>query len=450
MIFPPRLKALFFKGRYVFIFLLLACVFTLFIGSSALFLRFAMQRYCVKVVEKSLANLIETRKPTFLVTGKRAPSESTRDLLFVRLIKEGDEVYFSENPELYEKLRSLVFSGEARSLVWVSLDEKNAPGDWVILTMKIQDSVIVQGGRRFPEMLALYRNVQLWMLCFIGISILTAFACSLIMKKSMQTMLSAVTRRLKSSGTRVDDEYIVHEADELYSQIEDIMKQNRLLLQEMQESLDNVAHDLRTPMTRLRSVAEYSLQSNDNTRLRDGLSDCLEESEYLLSMLNTMMRVAEAETGMMELHKEVVSLLETLSEVVNTYEYVAQEKEISIDLDIDKNLKIEADRTRITQVWANIIDNGIKYGRKGGRITVRATVTAKEVVVSFHDNGIGISASEIHRIWERLFRGDRSRTEQGLGLGLNYVKAVVEAHGGSVAVQSILSEKTTFFITLTI
>ncbi len=288
------------------------------------------------------------------------------------------------------------------------------------------------------------------MLCFIGISILTALVCSLIMKKSMQAMLSAITGRLKSSGNRVDDEYIMHEADELYSRIEDIMKQNRLLLQEMQESLDNVAHDLRTPMTRLRSVAEYSLQSDDNAKLRDGLSDCLEESEYVLSMLNTMMRVAEAETGMMELHKEVVSLVATLSDVVNTYEYVALEKEISIDLDIDENLRIEADRTRITQVWANIIDNGIKYGRRGGRITVRAAVTGKEVVVSFHDNGIGISASEIDRIWERLFRGDRSRTEQGLGLGLNYVKAVVEAHGGSVAVQSILSEETTFFITLTI
>ncbi len=407
-----------------------------------------MQRYCVNIVEKSLTKLIETRQSGFFAAEKRRGTEGFGNLFFIRLIKEGDEVYFSENPQLYEKLQALPSPREARSLVWVSLDEQEATGDWVILTVTAKDSVLVQGGQRFPEIVALYEDVRFWMLSFIGISILVALGCGLIMKKSMNLMLSAITGRLKSGRTLVDDHYLVDEVHELYYQIEEVVRQNRLLVQEMQESLDNVAHDLRTPMTRLRSVAEYSLQSDDIARLRDGLSDCLEESEYVLSMLNIMMRVAEAETGMMELHKEVVSLVATLSDVVNTYEYVALEKDISIDLDIDENIKIEVDRTRITQVWANIIDNGIKYGRPGGRIEVTAVVSETEVVVSFHDNGIGISTSEIHRVWERLFRGDRSRTEQGLGLGLNYVKAVVEAHGGSVAVTSILSEETTFSITL--
>ncbi len=450
MMFPLWMKTLVVRRKYLFIFLFLASVFILFLSGSTFFLRYAMQRYCVNVVEKSLASLVKTRQSVFPVAGKRTPIEGLGGLSFIRLIREGDEIYFSENPQLYERLGSLLSPGEARSLVWVSLDEKDAAGDWVICTVTAQNSVIVQGGRRFPEILALYKDVKLWMFCFLGVAVLAALICSLVIKKSMSIMLSDITGWLKGGRCIADNDCILHDKEvyKLYSQIEDIVKQNKLLLQEVQESLDNVAHDLRTPMTRLRSVAEYSLQSDDIARLRDGLSDCLEESEYVLSMLNTMMRVAEAETGMMVLHKEVVSLFETLSDVVNTYEYVAVEKEISIDLDIDTTIKIEVDRTRVTQVWANIIDNGIKYGRRGGRIEVRAFVTGKEVVVSFHDNGIGISASEIHRIWERLFRGDRSRTEQGLGLGLNYVKAVVEAHGGSVAVKSTLSEETTFSITL--
>src|SRR4029079_6808576 len=106
------------------------------------------------------------------------------------------------------------------------------------------------------------------------------------------------------------------------------------------------------------------------------------------------------------------------------------------------------DRTRFEQVAANLIDNAVKYTPTGGRVEVEVHSEADRAVLSVRDTGPGIPADELPRIWDRLFRGDRSRTERGLGLGLSLVKAVVEAHGGRVDVASAPGHGSTFSIRL--
>jgi signal transduction histidine kinase len=94
------------------------------------------------------------------------------------------------------------------------------------------------------------------------------------------------------------------------------------------------------------------------------------------------------------------------------------------------------DRTRMRQVLANLVDNAVKYTPAGGRVVLRAETSGRDAVISVEDTGVGIAPEDLPRIWERLYRGDRSRTTRGLGLGLSLVKAIVEAHGGQVAVAS--------------
>jgi len=150
----------------------------------------------------------------------------------------------------------------------------------------------------------------------------------------------------------------------------------------------------------------------------------------------------------MRLEKQKVDVLETLEDVAGLYQYVAEEELITISCEGVEGLIVSADKTRLSQVWANLLDNGIKYGHESGKVTITAEKSNHQAIIRFCDDGMGISDTEINRIWDRLYRGDRSRTKQGLGLGLNYVKAVVEAHGGEVMVTSKVKEGSCFEIHL--
>ena len=111
-------------------------------------------------------------------------------------------------------------------------------------------------------------------------------------------------------------------------------------------------------------------------------------------------------------------------------------------------MSVMADGTRLQQVAANLIDNALKYTPPGGRVDVEVTQDGGKALLRVRDNGAGINPDELPRIWDRLFRGDASRTERGLGLGLSLVRAIVKAHGGTVDVESALGKGSTFTVAL--
>ena len=165
-------------------------------------------------------------------------------------------------------------------------------------------------------------------------------------------------------------------------------------------------------------------------------------------MLTALMDITEAETGVMKLNLEKTSIASLLKNVVELYEVVAEEKRITITTDFNTPCDAIVDATRMRQAFANLLDNALKYTPDGGNVLLTCAVESGHVTVRVRDTGMGIPTDEQPRIWERLYRGDKSRSQRGLGLGLSLVKAIVEAHHGKVSVQSQPGEGAEFIVNI--
>lgn len=386
-----------------------------------------------------------------------SPSNDRRKLnglSFVRISRGNDRLLLANDAIVADLFQELLHLDRDIRKVWLKRKSSENAFIWTVVGKRLANGVELLAGKESGESYARYHAIVWVVTVSLGCGFIFSWLAALLCVKRMLAPVQQLHDELETlvtqgKGQLQTTDHHSDELDRLYSQINRLITQNRRLVEEMQGSLDNVAHDLRTPMTRLRSVAEFGLQEDSDTeKLRDSLADCLEESERVLSMLRIMMSVAEAESGTMQLERETIWLDESIEEMISLYEYVADERRISISSSVDSSLNIYADKTRIAQVWANLLDNAIKYGREGGRVEVEAEETGDFIKITFSDNGMGISPSEQDRIWDRLYRGDRSRSQQGLGLGLNFVKAIVESHGGRVSVESELYEGSTFTVML--
>jgi signal transduction histidine kinase len=321
---------------------------------------------------------------------------------------------------------------------------------------RLPDGTLVQVGKSTQartELLSRFRatlglvTVSI-LLVALGGGWLATFSATLPIRR----LIDAVGRIIHTGRTdaRVPLEGTGDAIDELTALFNEMLDKIEGLVTAMRGALDNVSHDLRTPLTRLRASAEMALttEAADPDRYREALADCVEESDRVLIMLNTLMDISEAESGAMQLHLQRVRLRDVVSRALDLYREVADSRRVSIVSGPIDDVEVSADRTRLEQVAANLLDNAVKYTRAGGSVEVSTGRIDGRAFLRVRDTGVGIPADELPRIWDRLFRGDQSRGERGLGLGLSLVKAVVRAHGGSVDVATEPGVGSTFTVEL--
>ena len=240
------------------------------------------------------------------------------------------------------------------------------------------------------------------------------------------------------------------EIDQLALAFNAMVERLQLLVSELKEVTNNIAHDLRSPITRMRGIAEATLARNEkNQACRELAGNVLEESDRLIGIINTMLEIAETESGVAQIARVPVDVDEIARNACDLFQPVAEDKGVRVQkASPDVPAIVLGDASRLQRVVANLLDNAVKYTPAGGSVALTVSGTSSDVLLSVADTGVGISGKDLPHIFERFYRADAGRCTPGNGLGLSLVHALVCAHGGDIRAESTPGKGSTFTVRL--
>ena len=265
--------------------------------------------------------------------------------------------------------------------------------------------------------------------------------------------VEAVTRTARqiSEGSlkqRVPVKKYQDEIDQLAITFNQMLDRIQTLVTGIREMSDNIAHDLKSPITRIRGISEVTLTTGASDKDYETMAaSTIEECDRLLDMINTMLVISKTEAGVNKLDTQKMDIGAVVRDACELFRSPAEDKDLRLVCDAPGNFSISGDIRLIQRMIANLLDNAIKYTPAGGSIEMTVNIVNDAAAITVKDTGVGISEKDIPRIFERFYRCDPSRSEAGIGLGLSFARAVARAHGGDIKVASTPDQGSTFTVT---
>jgi signal transduction histidine kinase len=299
---------------------------------------------------------------------------------------------------------------------------------------------LVQGGyrllvgREIEDRMKVEGMIKTTLAWGLALTLLLGLAGGLIMSRGLLGRIDSINRTTRQIIAGELEQRIEHrgsrdEFDQLAANLNAMLDQIERLLKGMREVSDNVAHDLRTPLNRLRSRIEVALLGElDAETARELLQQTLAEAETMISTFNALLAIARAEAGSERAPFESVDLSSLLGDVEELYRPLAEDKEIALERRCERVSAVHGNRELLAQAIANLVDNAIKYTPSRGRVLLECRQAGEKVRIVVADDGPGVPANERERVLERFVRLESDRSTAGSGLGLSLVRAVARLH----------------------
>jgi len=225
----------------------------------------------------------------------------------------------------------------------------------------------------------------------------------------------------------------------------------RLAWTNQQRFIADASHELRTPLTLLRADAEVLLRGREHLEAEDAalLEDIVAEANHMGRLATNLLTLARLDTESLHREHEVVSLAELAQNIARRMQPLAELRGITVEVECPNNPYVIGDPVLLEQAVLVLLDNAIKYNRRGGRVTVRTVVQGEQVLLEVEDTGIGIATEHLPHLGERFYRVDKARSREagGTGLGLSIARNIAFTHGGQLALSSVLEQGTTVTLT---
>lgn len=371
---------------------------------------------------------------------------SGKDDCFVRLIDRQGRVLAASNmsdwPDMPLPAEQLAEAADGR-LAYATMNLPDPRRQARLLSVEIKPTGYLQLGVSLDESDMLFEHFRRFGLVILVVMLVFGTPIGWLLARKAMSGVEAVSRTAQNVADghfseRVEVSGYGREIDELVMSFNRMVERVQTVMGEMRQVNDNIAHDLRSPLTRIRALAEQAaVGGSHSVDAAETAGNIVEECDRLMLMINTMLDISEAETGIGRLYLEPVDLQTLLDQVVELFAGVAEDKGVTLSAERgSEDGVVEGDRRKLQRAIANLVDNAIKYTPAGGRVGLRLYREPDRVRIEIRDTGIGIEAKDLPRIFERFYRCDESRHQAGNGLGLSLAQAIARSHGGGIAVDS--------------